>query len=43
MGGDISKLPEICALAEKYVIENEEAFEQIESKDENTVYFILEE
>ena len=25
------------------VIENEEAFEQIESKDENTVYFILEE
>ena len=25
------------------VIENEEAFEQIESKEENTVYFILEE
>ena len=25
------------------VVENEEAFEQIESKEENTVYFILEE
>lgn len=25
------------------VIENEEVFEQIESKEENTVYFILEE
>lgn len=25
------------------VIENEETFEQIESKEENTVYFILEE
>lgn len=25
------------------IIENEEAFEQIESKEENTVYFILEE